>query len=123
MGSVCSLIVSKFTLFLYYKVLYCSTVQYGHVTVLWTVRGGRGWGGGTFDAKYLANSLEYPERIQRGLEWTQFLKRLSVCSLIVCLSVCLSVCLCVSVCVSVCVCVCVCVCLCVSVCVCVCVCV
>ena len=23
----------------------------------------------------LANSLEYPERIQRGLEWTQFLKR------------------------------------------------
>ena len=24
----------------------------------------------------LANSLEYPERIQRGLEWTQFLKRL-----------------------------------------------
>ena len=32
----------------------------------------------------LANSLEYPERIQRGLEWTQFLKRLSV----LCLSVC-----------------------------------
>ena len=29
----------------------------------------------------LANSLEYPERIQRGLEWTQLLKRLSVCSL------------------------------------------
>jgi len=29
----------------------------------------------------LANSLEYPERIQRGLEWTQFLKRLIVCSL------------------------------------------
>merc|ERR1712240_954534 len=28
--------------------------------------------------KILANSLEYPERIQRGLEWTQFLKRLSV---------------------------------------------
>ena len=26
----------------------------------------------------LANSLEYPERIQRGLEWTQFLKRLLV---------------------------------------------
>ena len=26
----------------------------------------------------LANSLEYPERIQRGLEWTQFLKRLIV---------------------------------------------
>ena len=33
----------------------------------------------------LANSLEYPERIQRGLEWTQFLKRLSVLCLIVCL--------------------------------------
>ena len=31
----------------------------------------------------LANSLEYPERIHRGLEWTQLLKRL-----IVCLSVC-----------------------------------
>ena len=29
----------------------------------------------------LANSLEYPERIQRGLEWTQFLKRVLVCSL------------------------------------------
>merc|ERR1712033_62262 len=29
----------------------------------------------------LANSLEYPERIQRGLEGTQLLKRLSVCSL------------------------------------------
>ena len=31
----------------------------------------------------LANSLEYPERIQRGLEWTQFLKRLFsvLCSL------------------------------------------
>ena len=43
--------VSKFSPFLYYKVLQCSTVQYGHVTVLWTVRGGRGWGGGTFDAK------------------------------------------------------------------------
>ena len=24
----------------------------------------------------LANSLDYPERIQRGIEWTQFLKRL-----------------------------------------------
>ena len=32
----------------------------------------------------LANSLEYPERIQRGLEWTQLLKRLSVCSLLDC---------------------------------------
>merc|ERR1712115_547884 len=31
----------------------------------------------------LANSLEYPERIQRGLEWTQLLKRLSVLCLIV----------------------------------------
>ena len=29
----------------------------------------------------LASSLEYPETIQRGLEWTQLLKRLSVCSL------------------------------------------
>ena len=26
----------------------------------------------------MANSLEYPERIQRGLEWTQFLKRLFI---------------------------------------------
>merc|ERR1712240_168466 len=26
----------------------------------------------------LTSSLEYPERIQRGLEWTQLLKRLSV---------------------------------------------
>ena len=34
----------------------------------------------------LANSLEYLERIQRGLEWTQFLKRLSACSLFDCLS-------------------------------------
>ena len=31
----------------------------------------------------LANSLEYPERIHRGLEWTQLLKRLSVLCLIV----------------------------------------
>ena len=31
----------------------------------------------------LANSLEYPERIQRGLEWTQFLKRLSVLCVLV----------------------------------------
>ena len=31
----------------------------------------------------LANSLEYQERIQRGLEWTQLLKRLSVLCLIV----------------------------------------
>ena len=31
----------------------------------------------------LANSLEYPERIQRGLEWTQLLKRLSVLCLLV----------------------------------------
>ena len=32
----------------------------------------------------LANSLEYPERIQRGLEWTQLLKRLCVlCSFLV----------------------------------------
>ena len=30
--------------------------MYGHVTVLWTVRGGRGWNGGTFDAKYLKYS-------------------------------------------------------------------
>merc|ERR1712041_39498 len=36
-------------------------------------------------AVLLANSLEYPERIQRGLEWTQFLKRLLACSLSVCL--------------------------------------
>ena len=27
--------------------------MYGHVTVLWTVRGGGGWDGATFDAKYL----------------------------------------------------------------------
>ena len=33
--------------------------------------------------RLLANSLEYPERIQRGLEWTQFLKRV----FFVCLSV------------------------------------
>ena len=30
-------------------------------------------------ADLLANSLEYPERIQRGNEWTQLLKRLLVC--------------------------------------------
>ena len=35
-------------------------------------------------AVLLANSLEYPERIQRGLEWTQFLKRLLVLCLLVC---------------------------------------
>ena len=35
-----------------------------------------------FPKRYLlASSLEYPERIQRGLEWTQLLKRVSVCSL------------------------------------------
>ena len=32
-------------------------------------------------------SLEYPERIQRGLEWTQFLKRLCVCLFVLWLSV------------------------------------
>ena len=35
----------------------------------------------------LANSLEYPERIQRGIEWTQFSKTLFGCSLIVCLQI------------------------------------
>merc|ERR1712115_611924 len=32
----------------------------------------------------LANSLEYPERIQRGLEWTQLLKHVSVCLFVLC---------------------------------------
>ena len=41
----------------------------------------------------MANSLEYPERIQRGNEWTQFLKRLLVPSLSVpCLLACLLAC-------------------------------
>ena len=61
--SVCSLFfVCKFShfslfhssLFIQYSTEECSTVQ------------------------VLANSLEYPERIQRGLEWTQLLKRVSV---------------------------------------------
>ena len=32
--------------------------MYGHVTVLWTVRGG-GWDGGTFDAKFLKYITDY----------------------------------------------------------------
>merc|ERR1712215_159567 len=39
-----------------------------------------------FTYHILANSLEYPERIQRGLEWTQFLKRLFVLPMYDCLS-------------------------------------
>ena len=61
-------VVSKFShfslfhpsLFIQYSTEECSTVQ------------------------LLASSLEYPERIQRGLEWTQLLKRLIVCLFFVC---------------------------------------
>ena len=67
---VCLFFVSKFShfsffhssLIIQYSTEECSTVQ------------------------LLASSLEYPERIQRGLEWTQLLKRLFcvLCSLRAC---------------------------------------
>ena len=63
------------------KILQSHEVKLVQETLKYLEVGGEGL---TKEGVILANSLEYPERIQRGLEWTQFLKRLSVlCSLFV----------------------------------------
>ena len=58
------------------KILQSHEVKLVQETLKYLEVGGEGL---TKEGVILANSLEYPERIHRGLEWTQLLKRLIVC--------------------------------------------